>query len=508
MDGRCHCASVADLLRSQGISFCFAVPGAPITHVADTAGASMQQFEWAVNEKVAVENAIGLSCIGVRAAVMFKQNGLNVAADALVNAATHSIGAALLIIVADDVDCSRSTTLQDSRDLADLMRLPVVEPTMDGDLDRCVVSAVQISEAESIPVVLRLVGPIPPGAVGAPTTEHRTSGAPPVVNRSITQELTKLGRVQHLRLRQATEQRGGDALAPTTVCIEGPEGGADPHRAGIVAFGSAAGVAGEVDACRLVLRRFGTDEKEIIRFVEEHDRVLIAEEPMPALERRIRQLSIAGHQTIGRLTGHLPPEGRLDAELLQKALVDGPRDWNTVDRKPSRLAPHAGYHDLFEAIADLRREGLFVAADVGSSVNLCYPPYAASDTAICLGSAVSVASGAARAARPAIAVIGDYALLHTGLQAVVDVALRRLPVVVIVLANGVQEKTGGQPVWPGAGGRDRDAAILNGLLAGVAPGVPVEAWDARQTGLAETTRKLRSLLAVAPAVALVSDRTA
>ena len=102
---------------------------------------------------------------------------------------------------------------------------------------------------------------------------------------------------------------------------------------------------------------------------------------------------------------------------------------------------------------------MFVAADVGSAVKLGYPPYDGADVALSLGSAIGVASGAARAGTPSIAIMGDFGLLHSGLEALVDAARHHVPVVVVVLLNGVQAQTGGQPAGTveetGAlGGRD------------------------------------------------------
>ena len=88
---------------------------------------------------------------------------------------------------------------------------------------------------------------------------------------------------------------------------------------------------------------------------------------------------------------------------------------------------------------------MFVATDVGSSVRLCYPPYNGADVALCLGSAISVAGGAARTGRRTIAVIGDFALLHSGIEALIEASLRGLPVLTVVLDNGVQAQIGGQP---------------------------------------------------------------
>ncbi|MBQ0977908.1 thiamine pyrophosphate-dependent enzyme [Micromonospora sp. M61] len=490
------------MLAKHGVEHCFAVPGAPITHVADTAAEALLGFEWSVNEKVAVENALGLSFVGRRSVVMCKQNGLNVAFDPLLNAAVHSIGAAIVLIVADDLDCSRSTAMQDSRDLAEILRIPLIEPTLDGDLEHCIGTAVRLSEAESVPVILRLTGTVPTGAGGGSEPVGDTiSGDRPTLDPAVAQRLTKLGRTQHRRLRQHSTNSPVPGAEPVLAC-------AAPHDVGLICFGRSEAEVPD-GACRLTLRRLGGDrnEKEITRFIEEHTRIVVLESPLPHLERRIREQVPAGHQAIGRISGHLPPEGPIRAGAVTRALAEGPAEWQTVQAKNRKDSTYPPFHPVFAAIADLRRTGVFVATDVGSSVNLCYAPYEASDAAVCLGSAVSVAGGAARGEAATVAVIGDYALLHTGLQGLLDVAVRRVPVVVVVLVNGTQDKTGGQPLAPGADRPDTADALVARLVRAVGPDLPVDRLDCAATTTAAAVAQLNSRLADAPGVVLVRAST-
>ena len=149
------------------------------------------------------------------------------------------------------------------------------------------------------------------------------------------------------------------------------------------------------------------------------------------------------------------------------------------------------------AVSRCAGDGVFVATDVGSTVRLCYPPYSA-DVALALGSAVAVAGGFARTGASSIAVTGDYALLHSGLTPLLDVVSRGLPVVVVVHVNGVQGKTGGQPVppvdWP---------RLLGGLGT-----VPIQLALTRLSADA-LYRSLRDLLSLGrPAVVMVTEDVA
>jgi TPP-dependent indolepyruvate ferredoxin oxidoreductase alpha subunit len=68
------------------------------------------------------------------------------------------------------------------------------------------------------------------------------------------------------------------------------------------------------------------------------------------------------------------------------------------------------------------------------------PPYALGVASYGMGSSIAVA-----ARSTGIALIGDYALLHSGLNALIDVYEKRLPLLCIVLVNRCAAMTGKQP---------------------------------------------------------------
>lgn len=114
--------------------------------------------------------------------------------------------------------------------------------------------------------------------------------------------------------------------------------------------------------------------------------------------------------------------------------------------------------------------------------------------ALTLGSAVAVAAGAARTGRRAVGVIGDFGMLHSGLQSMIEVAKGDLPVLTIVLANSEQAQTGGQPM---------PQANLPTLLA--ACGIErIDSWDLDDLDVSATFERLSALLGEPlPAVAIV-----
>ena len=87
-----------------GARFASAYPGTPSTEILE----NMPQYgesvysEWAPNEKVATEAAIGASIAGVRSFCAMKHVGLNVAADPIYTFAYTGVTGGFVIVVADD----------------------------------------------------------------------------------------------------------------------------------------------------------------------------------------------------------------------------------------------------------------------------------------------------------------------------------------------------------------------------------------------------------------------
>ncbi|MFA7070990.1 MAG: thiamine pyrophosphate-dependent enzyme [Methanoculleus sp.] len=93
------------------------------------------------------------------------------------------------------------------------------------------------------------------------------------------------------------------------------------------------------------------------------------------------------------------------------------------------------------ALAILRDRGMQAACDAGCAILAMNPPYRIGIASYGLGSSVAVA-----ATGTGVALTGDYALLHSGLNALIDVYERQLPLLCIVLANNRMGMTGGHPV--------------------------------------------------------------
>ena len=99
-----------------GVAVASAYPGTPSTEILENFARFPNVYaEWAPNEKVAVDVAIGAAYAGRRALATMKHVGLNVAADAFMYASMTGVEAGLVIVSADDPAMHSSQNEQDNR---------------------------------------------------------------------------------------------------------------------------------------------------------------------------------------------------------------------------------------------------------------------------------------------------------------------------------------------------------------------------------------------------------
>ncbi len=130
---------------------CYSVPGYPVTDLAEKCGA-----EYTINEKIALEYALGTSLSGKRAVVIVKNAGMNTLSDPLVSTTYQGLRSGVVIIAGDDTEVRGSQTRQDSREYGDVASVMVLEPTAD-ELCFSVEAAMQISETYSRIVIIRVI---------------------------------------------------------------------------------------------------------------------------------------------------------------------------------------------------------------------------------------------------------------------------------------------------------------------------------------------------------------
>ncbi len=421
----------------------YGVPGFPASELGDAwVAAAGVPPPWSVNERVAFEMAFGIAATGRNAAVICKQVGALALADSLANAAFHSGGGGLLLVVADDVGPEFSTIETDGRLLGAALRLPVFDVADPASAAAAVAEGFRLSAVVRVPVIVR-------------ATQHalRMTGAGPVlpevsctgrpIDRAVVSGLTKRGRHAHFwGSVQPLLARELEALRPALPVPEGDTA--------IVACGYPATLAQSLELpvialpCSCPLSAWPW----LLAALEPYRQLLVAEDGAPVLEHELLQVLAprgAAGKVRGRLTGHLPPLGALSAESLAAALGavgDPVATWTAAapQARPRRDPSRPG-DPLLAAITALREAtpDLLLSVDVGSPNRL-----SVSDMALALGAPVSTGAGAALAGRPSLAILGDYGLFHSAWPALLEAAARQAPLVTVILLNREMALTGGQ----------------------------------------------------------------
>ena len=139
-----------------GVKVSSAYPGTPSTEISENIVKYPEIYaEWSPNEKVAMEVAIGASMSGVRAIASMKMVGVNVAADPLFTVSYIGVNGGLVLVAADDPGLYSSQNEQDSRCVARVAQIPVLEPADSAEAKEYTKAAFEISEKYDCPVMIR-----------------------------------------------------------------------------------------------------------------------------------------------------------------------------------------------------------------------------------------------------------------------------------------------------------------------------------------------------------------
>ena len=149
--------AVARGLYEAGCSFVSSYPGTPSTEITECVAKYDEVYaEWAPNEKVALEAALGASVRGKRSFCAMKHVGLNVAADPLFTISYTGVNAGLLIAVADDAGMHSSQNEQDSRHYARAAKIPMLEPSDSAEALAFAKLAYELSEQFDTAVLIKM----------------------------------------------------------------------------------------------------------------------------------------------------------------------------------------------------------------------------------------------------------------------------------------------------------------------------------------------------------------
>jgi indolepyruvate ferredoxin oxidoreductase alpha subunit len=445
-----------------GLTAAYSYPGTPASEIMEyliKAAAETKPFvaSWSVNEKVAYEEALGVSFAGKRALVSMKHVGLNVAADPFMNSALTGSNGGLVVAVADDLSMHSSQNEQDSRYYAQFAKIICFEPSSHQEAYDMTRLAFDLSEALGLPVMIRLVTRLSHSRSSVQPAEPRAQNE---LRLGIHRDWTLLPVNARRRFKVLLGKQAQLVQLSEGFVFNSLELNLKNRDFGVIASGIAYNYVKEI--CRemknppsiLKISTYPIPEKMAGRLFDHVKTVLVAEEGYPFIERTLGGLfGVPGKTLKGRLSGDLPPTGELSPEIVRAAL--GMRPLETFDSGGFKLAarppqlcagcPHADtFKALNKALADLPRGNVF--SDIGCYTLGADPPYNAVHTCVCMGASVGMAKGGAEAGiRPSIAVIGDSTFGHSGLTPLLEAAAADTEMTVFILDNSTVAMTGGQP---------------------------------------------------------------
>jgi indolepyruvate ferredoxin oxidoreductase alpha subunit len=450
-----------------GIGGAFGYPGTPSTEIFEylqehAALTHAFRADWAANEKVAVEEALGMSYAGKRAIVTMKSVGINVAADPFVCSAITGVNGGLVVVVADDPGMHSSQNEQDARYYADLARIPCFEPSDQQECYDMARAAFRISEENGMPVLLRLVTRIAhsraPVSVSAPDAPRKDVNLPPADSLDwILLPAVARRRYPELLKRRAAFMNGRDpAVWNRIVKMPGA-----PAAKGIIACGTGANYMLDafellgVKADYLKINCYPVSPALIEEFIRGREEVLLLEDGYPYIEERLLGLVGRGPKIRGRLDGYTEATGELNpdrAALLLSKFLGGkapsaayakPR----IPERPPALCQGCPHTDTYKALKEAlsTRQPGRVFGDIGCYTLGALPPHNGINACVEMGGSVGMAKGASDAGlKYSVGIIGDSTFGHSGITPLLGATAHNTPMTLIILDNSTTAMTGAQ----------------------------------------------------------------
>ena len=442
-----------------GVSGFYAYPGTPSTEIMEYAQNSKEVKDkgihcvWSANEKTAMEAAIGMSYAGKRAMVQMKHVGINVAADAFVNAAVTGVNGGMIVVAADDPSMHSSQNEQDSRFYGDFALIPILEPSNQQEAYEMAYTGFEISEKFNVPVMLRITTRLAHSRAGVELmkkNEQHQISLPKDPRQFVL--LPAIARKNYKKLLEMQAKiKEASNNSKYNKYIEG-----NNKKIGIVACGISYNYLmdnfdGNCPYPVVKVSQYPLPENHLHRLKEECESIMVLEDGYPLVENSLRGFFNDGIKINGRLNGILPRDGELNPTLVALALgLNVPQEREVpeiVKMRPPSLCMGCGHRDVYNALNEVMRnygEGR-VFADIGCYTLGALPPFNAINSTVDMGASITMAIGASDAGLvPAVAIIGDSTFTHSGMTGLLDAVIKNSPIVVIISDNSTTGMTGGQ----------------------------------------------------------------
>ena len=427
-----------------GVKLSSAYPGTPSTEISEYLAKYDEVYtEWAPNEKVAAEVAIGASISGVRSLACMKHVGLNVASDPLYTFSYTGVGGGSVFVVADDPGLASSQNEQDTRMIGRSSHVPVLEPSNSQEAKDFVKIGYEISEKYDTPVILRTTTKLAHSQSAVELCDRVE-----VEDKEYARNVAKYVMMpasaikRHLVVEDRENKLSEDAYSLPVNRME-----INDKKIGFITAGIAYQYVKEACPNASVLKLGLVNplsEKLIREFVEQIETVYIFEELEPVIEEQVRAwgLAVKGKELFTK-------QGEYSANMLRKVIYgeeEIPFEQEDVPARPPILCPGCPHRSVFSVLNKLK---IHAAGDIGCYTLGAVAPLGVIDTTICMGASISSLHGMEKGrgkdyVKNWVAVIGDSTFLHTGVNSLINMVYNKSTATVMILDNRTTGMTGHQ----------------------------------------------------------------
>lgn len=428
-----------------GVKVSSAYPGTPSTEISEYLTLYKDELycEWAPNEKVAMEVAIGASIAGVRSMASMKHVGLNVASDPLFTASYIGVNGGLVVVVADDPGLYSSQNEQDTRSIGLAAKVPVIEPSDSQEAIDFMKLAFNISEEYDTPVILRTTTRLSHSQTTV-TLGERVEVEPISYEKNIAKNVMVPG---NAKKKHPIVEENLARLNREVGRFEGlNKVELNDRKIGFVTSSIAYQYVKEVfpESSMLKIGMVNPFPIELVKdFAQQVDRLIVFEELDPVMETQIKAAGIAceGKELFSMI-------GEYSANMLRAALLGEDRDLKPIPTaiRPPILCPGCPHRAVFSVMNKMKLHG---AGDIGCYTLGAQDPLNVIETCICMGASISSLHGMEMAMgkeyiKNWVAVIGDSTFLHTGVNSLINMVYNNGTGTVLILDNSTTAMTGHQ----------------------------------------------------------------
>lgn len=440
-------AAVARGAYEAGVRVVSSYPGTPSTEITENIVKYPEIYvEWAPNEKVAAEVAIGSSIAGGRAMSCCKHVGLNVMADPVFTVSYIGANGGLVFCVADDPGMHSSQNEQDSRHYAKAAKIMMLEPSDSEECKEFTKKAFALSEEYDTPVFIRLSTRVSHSQSMVETGEREEIALKPY-EKSIPKNvmMPAMAIKKHVIVEERMKKL--TRFAEKTDLNRVEDNGADIGviTAGITYMYAKEALGDKVNYLKLGMA-YPMPEKLLSDFAAKCKKVFVVEELDPFIEEYCRALGleVVGKEKFSLLGEYTPAMIRTAVLGLENPEFVSPEE--EIPVRPPVMCPGCPHRGTFFV---LKKLGLTVSGDIGCYTLGAAAPLQSVDTTICMGASVSAALGMAKARGDAfnknlVSVIGDSTFIHSGITGLIDIVYNKGNNTVIILDNSITGMTGHQ----------------------------------------------------------------